>query len=130
MASSQPLDRGRGPEHPLRQCVETRRLEAIYDYRNAKLELYNLSNDIGEQKDLAAANPAKVRELALLLTKQLKAWDAQWPIFKATGKPVPFPDQVASKKNTFRGIPERCKSFTQRVHYLSGIVVEKIILTP
>lgn len=69
----------------------------IYDYHNAKLELYNLSSDIGEQKDLATANPAKVKELAFLLTKQLKAWDAQWPNFKATGKPVPFPDQIASK---------------------------------
>ncbi|MCF0069848.1 sulfatase [Dyadobacter sp. CY261] len=69
----------------------------IYNYRQAKLELYNLRDDIGEAHDLATSNPAKVKELAALLTKQLKAWNAQWPVFKATGKPVPFPDEVAIK---------------------------------
>jgi arylsulfatase A-like enzyme len=66
----------------------------IYDYRKAKLELYNLREDIGEEKDLAATNPKKVKQLATLLSKQLKTWNAQWPVLKTTGKPVPFPDQL------------------------------------
>ena len=39
----------------------------------AGAELYNLAQDIGEQKNLAATNPEKVRELAAAWT----AWDAQ-----------------------------------------------------
>jgi arylsulfatase A-like enzyme len=70
----------------------------IYDYRKAKLELYNLKNDIGEQTDLAASNPQKVKELASLFTKQLKQWNVQWPVFKATGKQVPWPDEIVSKQ--------------------------------
>ncbi|WP_353719770.1 sulfatase [Dyadobacter sp. 676] len=66
----------------------------IYDYRQGRLELYNLRTDIGEEHNVAARNPLKVKELAALLTKQLKTWNAQWPAFKATGKPVPFPDEV------------------------------------
>ncbi|MDR7042349.1 arylsulfatase A-like enzyme [Dyadobacter sp. BE34] len=70
----------------------------IYDYRQAKLELYNLRDDISEEHDLAASNPSKVKELATLLTRQLKAWNAQWPTFKTTGKPVPFPDELVAKQ--------------------------------
>lgn len=69
----------------------------IYDYRQVRLELYNLRNDIAEEHDLAATNPSKVKELAALLTQQLKTWDAQWPKFKTTGRQVPFPDEIALK---------------------------------
>ena len=69
----------------------------IYDYRKQKLELYNLKDDIGELNDLAAQNPAKVKELAGLFTAQLKKWDVQWPVFKNTGKTVVWPDEVAGK---------------------------------
>ncbi|WP_439557125.1 sulfatase [Dyadobacter sp.] len=69
----------------------------IYDYRNRKLELYDLKNDIGEQNDQAAANPAKTRELAALLTAQLKKWNAQLPVFKKSGKPAAWPDQLATR---------------------------------
>ncbi|WP_020602958.1 sulfatase [Spirosoma spitsbergense] len=43
------------------------------------LELYNLSSDIGEQKNLAASNPAKVRELHDKLVSWRKAVDARLP---------------------------------------------------
>ncbi len=42
-------------------------------YEDGALELFNLADDIGEQRNLAAANPAKVRELHELL----KAWRAE-----------------------------------------------------
>jgi arylsulfatase A-like enzyme len=53
--------------------------------------LFNLADDVGEQRDLAAANPDKVRRLQA-------AWDqwnsgnaaAKWPA-TAGGKPVPMP---------------------------------------
>lgn len=41
-------------------------LPVKYDNLKSGTELYNLSNDIGETKDLAATNPEKVEELLLL----------------------------------------------------------------
>ncbi|WP_421828532.1 sulfatase [Larkinella sp.] len=66
----------------------------VYDHRTAALELYNLKSDIGEQQNLATAHPDKVKQLALLLTKQLKGWNAQMPTFKKTGKVVAWPEEV------------------------------------
>ncbi len=43
------------------------------------LELYNLASDIGEQKNLAERNPAKVRELHDKLVSWRKAVDARLP---------------------------------------------------
>lgn len=69
----------------------------IYDYRKGKLELYDLKNDIGEQKDLAPSHVEKVKELAALFSKQLKQMNAQWPVFKSSGAEVPLPDAIAAK---------------------------------
>ena len=69
----------------------------IYDYRKGKLELYDLKNDIGEQKDLAPSHVEKVKELAALFSKQLKQMNAQWPVFKSSGEEVPLPDAIAAK---------------------------------
>ena len=53
-------------------------------------ELYNLATDIGESKDLAAAQPAKVKEL-----------QAMWDKWSAAQAPASAPDSVAgaTKKN-------------------------------
>lgn len=67
----------------------------IYDYRKGKLELYNLKEDIGEKNNLAVTNPEKTKQLAGLLTVQLKKWDAQFPVFKKTGKQTAWPDEIA-----------------------------------
>lgn len=69
----------------------------VYDQRQEKLELYNLKDDIGERNNLAAKQPKKVKELAGLFTKKLKAWDAQRPTFKKTGKLVAWPDEIAAR---------------------------------
>ncbi|HEX5554438.1 MAG TPA: sulfatase-like hydrolase/transferase, partial [Chitinophagaceae bacterium] len=66
----------------------------IYLQKEGKLKLYNLKNDIGEQHDLAETYPEKTRQLARLLTKKLKGWHAQMPLYKKTGKPVPWPDEA------------------------------------
>lgn len=63
----------------------------IYQHRTESLELYNLKNDIGEATDVADDTPRKVKELANLLTEQLKKWDAQMPSFKRTGRTVRWP---------------------------------------
>jgi arylsulfatase A-like enzyme len=48
-------------------------------YEDGKLELYQLSDDIGEAKDLAAAQPAKRDELLALLRKWRTGVGAQMP---------------------------------------------------
>ena len=56
-------------------------------------ELYNIRDDIGETRNLAAERPEKVKELAGVLGRRLRAWDAPMPVVRATGQPVPYPDE-------------------------------------
>jgi arylsulfatase A-like enzyme len=66
----------------------------IYFYEDGLFELYNITNDIGELNNLAGQQPAKVKEMALNLGKYLRGAKAQRPLYKSTGKPVPWPDEV------------------------------------
>lgn len=66
----------------------------IYFEKYGRLELYNIKNDIQENIDLSTKYPAKVKLLAKLLAKRLKAEGAQMPIIKVTGKTVPYPDAL------------------------------------
>ncbi len=58
------------------------------------LELYNIREDIGEKYNVAAQHPEIVAHLAKVLGDRLRAWDASMPIVRATGKPVPWPDEI------------------------------------
>lgn len=66
----------------------------IYDHKKEKLELYHLKNDIGEHKNLLNEQNKVAKRLAASLTKHLKKWKASMPIYKATGKAIPWPDEV------------------------------------
>jgi len=66
----------------------------VYDMKQAKLELYNLAEDIGETNDIARKNKKKVKELSDILSEKLKTWDAQLPSYKSNGKQVPYPNQL------------------------------------
>ncbi len=66
----------------------------VYRMFTKKLELYNLKNDIGEQHDLAAQYPDKVKKLAVLLGEQFRSWDALMPVYKKNGQMVPWPDKL------------------------------------
>jgi arylsulfatase A-like enzyme len=66
----------------------------IYLMREARLELYNLKNDLGEKDDLSKQYPVKTKELAKELTLQLKAADAQMPAETKTGLSVSWPNEV------------------------------------
>ncbi|CAA6696519.1 MULTISPECIES: sulfatase [unclassified Lentimonas] len=50
-------------------------------YRSGTLKLYNIANDIGEQKDLAATHPEKVDQLV----KKLKAWEKEMEVDQYSG---------------------------------------------
>jgi arylsulfatase A-like enzyme len=65
----------------------------VYNMRNNKKELYNLQNDVGEQNDVAAQFPAIVKQMANLLTQQLKTFNAPMPQDKTTGRQVPWPNE-------------------------------------
>lgn len=66
----------------------------VYRMRTGALELYNLKEDIGEQNNVAAQNPAKVKELAAELSTRLREWNSPMPKLRATGKNIPLPDQL------------------------------------
>lgn len=69
----------------------------VYQHRTESLELYNLKSDIGETIDVSRSYPQKLKELATLLTAQLKNWDAQMPTFKRSGKAVLWPADALAK---------------------------------
>jgi len=66
----------------------------VYNQQTRNAELYDLSTDIGEQKDLSTIYPHKTKELVALLGKLLKAYNAPMPKDKVSGKPLPYPADV------------------------------------
>jgi arylsulfatase A-like enzyme len=72
----------------------------IYHHADRRLELFNIDEDIGETRDLAQAQPARVKELAALLTKRLRAMDAQMPVDKRTSKTIELPGEIALPEET------------------------------
>ena len=65
----------------------------IYFYESGRKELYNIPDDIGEEKELAAAHPDIVKRLSRELGQYLRKVDGQRPTFKTTGLPCPWPDE-------------------------------------
>jgi arylsulfatase A-like enzyme len=60
-------------ENGFKQAVRKDNWKAIRFYKGAnpiRTELYNLSEDIGEQHDLAANNPDKVKEMEMIMEKE------------------------------------------------------------
>jgi len=69
----------------------------IYYHVGPRFELFNLAADLGEETNLADSEPARVRELAGILTRHLRAVDAQMPVDKRTGKAVEWPSEAAAR---------------------------------
>lgn len=63
-------------------------VEIFHDLKDMKVELYNIREDIGETKDLAASNPAKARELRARLHAWQKEVGAQMPTTNPQYDPV------------------------------------------
>lgn len=66
----------------------------IYLHQQEELRLYNLAEDIGESTDLAKKLPQKTREMARLMTSELKDAEAQMPTFIENNRPVRWPDEL------------------------------------
>lgn len=68
----------------------------IYYHLDKHFELFNITNDIGESKNLASKETSILNQLAIELGTYLRSVDAQMPTDTNTGKLVPWPDQVAN----------------------------------
>ena len=66
----------------------------IYYYTDGAKELYNIREDIGEKKNLAAQEPELTAALSKELGEYLRSVNAQRPYFKATGRPCLWPDET------------------------------------
>lgn len=68
-------------------------------YEYDSVELYDLSRDPYEKKDLASAEPDRVRELSSALDARLKAQDAQSPKPRRTPEPARDPNSNKAHLN-------------------------------
>lgn len=66
----------------------------IYWHDDPRFELYNLKIDLSETNNLARDEPDRVQRLAKLLAEHLRNSHAVMPVVKATGEPVPLPDEI------------------------------------
>lgn len=69
----------------------------VYRHRTQALELYNLVSDLSESVNLASSEPEKLAELAEIMTAELIEKGALMPTVRATGKPLPYPNQLLTK---------------------------------
>ncbi|ODS82696.1 MAG: sulfatase [Cytophagaceae bacterium SCN 52-12] len=88
---------GGGPGINYSSAIRKGSWKLIYSMKDQKLSLYNLADDIGEERDLAGTNTAKRDELARELTAKLKGWNAQMPVYRSTGAAAKWPDEISSR---------------------------------
>ena len=84
---------GIGPGINLRCAIRRGEWKLIYNYETREKELYNISNDISEEHNLATNNPTLTKQLSAELGRTLRSMKAQRPTFKATGEPCKWPDE-------------------------------------
>jgi arylsulfatase A-like enzyme len=86
-----------GPTGPGIGATSTIRIDdfkLIYYHADQSFELFNIADDIGESHNLFSEKPEVARQLALVLAKELRSKNAQMPVIRATGLPVPYPDEA------------------------------------
>lgn len=84
-----------GPGINYHSAIRMGEWKLVYNMKTGAKELYNLKTDIGEERNVAAVNPEKVKQLSLQLSQQLRNRNALMPVVKATGKTVLLPDGKA-----------------------------------
>jgi arylsulfatase A-like enzyme len=83
-------------EHGISWCSAMRqgKWKLIYFHKDQQLELYNLDEDIQEQHNLSQSVPSRLKEMAALMTAEMKNRNAEMPVVKKTGRAVLWPDQA------------------------------------
>ena len=74
--------------------IRSGRWKLVYRMRTRDLELYDLSEDIGEERNVAGDHPDIVNRLAGALSDRLRRFEAPMPTVRGTGETVPMPDEV------------------------------------
>ena len=85
-----------GPNGPgIGACSAIRKgdWKLIYYHNFENFELFNITDDISEENNLAEKNPDQLRDLAGELTRYLKEVNAQMPQHKENKKQVAWPDE-------------------------------------
>lgn len=85
-----------GPEGPGIGAFSAIRLgdwKLIYFHQDQHMELYNITNDIGETENMAPTEAEKTREMAQILSEYLIKVNAQMPSDKESGQIIPLPNQ-------------------------------------
>lgn len=80
-----------GPGINFQSAIRLGDWKMVYDMRTKKRELYNLSQDIGEQQDVSLQYAPIADSLYNMLARKLNLWNAPQPIDKATGKAIAMP---------------------------------------
>jgi arylsulfatase A-like enzyme len=81
----------KGPGIGPSSCIRKGDWKLIYYYETRRFELYNITDDLGEQKNLSETNVELCNELATALLQHLTKVRAQFPIDKKTGQPLTIP---------------------------------------
>ncbi|WP_396590972.1 sulfatase [Allomuricauda sp. R78024] len=85
-----------GPEGPGIGAFSAIRLgdwKLIYFHQDQHMELYNITNDIGETENMISTEAEKTREMAQILSEYLIKVNAQMPSDKESGQIIPLPNQ-------------------------------------
>jgi arylsulfatase A-like enzyme len=80
---------GMGPSSTIRRG----NWKLIYYHDGPRFELFDVGSDLGETQERSAENSQLVEKLARQLGEYLRSRSAAMPLFKRTGKPVPWPDE-------------------------------------
>ena len=79
----------KGPGYEPHSALRLGDWKLIYFYQPRRFELYDLAHDLGEEHDLAAAQPERLRALAARMRQELESRGAQWPTRRQTRAPEP-----------------------------------------
>jgi arylsulfatase A-like enzyme len=70
---------GQGPRQKPQSALILGDYKILYDWESQTAQLFNLSNDLGEQTDLSEREPEKAKAMLALLNQRLKEIDASLP---------------------------------------------------
>jgi arylsulfatase A-like enzyme len=76
----------RGPGYQPHSSIRIGDWKAVYLYEPKKWELYNLKDDLGEGKNLAASHPERLKELTAKMRAEHKRLGAQYPALREGGE--------------------------------------------
>ncbi len=84
----------KGPGIGAYSAIRKGNWKLIYYHKDRTFELFDLENDIGEEKDLKEKQPTVKIDLAMNLSDFLRKVEAQMPFDKITGEVIPWPDEL------------------------------------